>query len=133
MKFSDIASLDRQEETQTLSVQFYYTDEFADVTSDPVAYIQGLVDSANTVYSKSNVPLQMYARCFTRLSSVKESDNAIDTLTAFRNSKCKKRGRNDITVDIFEVARQTFDKHPKRVMFRVVQQYFIPEMRYSAV
>ena len=72
-----------------LSVQFYYTDEFADVTSDPVAYIQGLVDSANTVYNKSKVPLQMYARCFTRLSSVKESNDAIDTLTKFRNSQGK--------------------------------------------
>ena len=70
-------------------MQFYYTDEFADVTSDPVAYIQGLVDSANTVYNKSKVPLQMYARCFTRLSSVKESNDAIDTLTKFRNSQGK--------------------------------------------
>ena len=59
------------------------------MTSDPVAYIQGLVDSANTVYNKSKVPLQMYARCFTRLSSVKESNDAIDTLTKFRNSQGK--------------------------------------------
>ena len=72
-----------------LSVQFYYTDEFADVTSDPDAYIQGLVDSANTVYEKSQVPLQMYARCITRLSGVRETDDAIETLTAFRNSQGK--------------------------------------------
>ena len=70
-----------------LSVQFYYTDEFAGVTSDPEAYIEGLVDSANTVYSKSKVPLQMYARCITRLSGVKETSDAIETLTAFRNSQ----------------------------------------------
>ena len=70
-----------------LSVQFYYTDEFADVTSDPDAYIQGLVDSANTVYEKSQVALQMYARCITRLSGVRETDDAIETLTAFRNSQ----------------------------------------------
>ena len=68
-------------------MQFYYTDEFADVTSDPEAYIEGLVDSANTVYSKSKVPLQMYARCITRLSGVKETSDAIETLTAFRNSQ----------------------------------------------
>ena len=96
MKLTDVVSLDRQDDTQMLSVQFYYTDEFADVTSDPIAYIQGLVDSANTVYNKSKVPLQMYARCFTRLSGVKESDDAINTLTDFRNSQ----GINDQSFEV---------------------------------
>ena len=87
--------LDRQDEMETLSVQFYYTDEFAAVTSDPETNIQGLVDSANTVYSKSKVPLQMEAKCITRLSTVRESGDAVGTLTAFRNSKGKKERKEE--------------------------------------
>jgi hypothetical protein len=50
---ADVPSLEKQSANTVLSVQFYYTPEFAAITSDITGYMDGLVSNANAGYSNS--------------------------------------------------------------------------------
>ena len=47
----------------TISIMFYYTDAFANLTSDIVTYIDHVLDIANQGYINSGLPITV--RCFT--------------------------------------------------------------------
>ena len=47
----------------TISIMFYYTDAFANLTSDIVTYIDHVLDIANQGYINSGLPITVM--CFT--------------------------------------------------------------------
>ena len=47
----------------TISIMFYYTDAFANITSDIVTYIDHVLDIANQGYINSGLPITVM--CFT--------------------------------------------------------------------
>ena len=49
------AGRDVKEQSNTVKVQFYYTQAFEDVTSDISGHVATLLAGANTVYANSNV------------------------------------------------------------------------------
>ena len=54
----------------TISIMFYYTDAFANLTSDIVTYIDHVLDIANQGYINSGLPITVFSSKNTRFSEV---------------------------------------------------------------
>ncbi len=63
---------------------FYYTPEFARVTSDPAAYVDGLVSNANMGYANSQINLRLTVFCAQELAGFEETDSPVKMLQDFR-------------------------------------------------
>ena len=73
---------DRTTSPVELSVMWYYSPEFAAVTTSPEAYIAALIDSANAGYKNSNLNLRLKTFCIERLpDNFTESENTIKMVT----------------------------------------------------
>ena len=75
-RFAQLGSRGRSDSTTTvtLTVSFYYTDDFAAVTSDPEAEINQYVANANAGYANSELPIRLKAFCITELPFEERSD-----------------------------------------------------------
>lgn len=58
----------------TLTVSFYYTDDFAAVTSDPEAEINQYVANANAGYANSDLPIRLEAFCIKEIPFEERAD-----------------------------------------------------------
>ena len=54
----------------TISIMFYYTDAFANLTSDIVTYIDHVLDIANQGYINSGLPITVFFGKTTKLTEV---------------------------------------------------------------
>jgi len=65
--------------TTEISVMWYYTKQFDDVTSDPRGYVELLNTHANTAYANSNINLRLKTKCVEMLpSNIRESANILN-------------------------------------------------------
>jgi hypothetical protein len=85
----------------TITAMFYYTTQFADVTTDPRAYIEGMVNSANMAYNNSNINLRLEIFCVEEYKELKESNDAPGMLEAFT----KARGEKGVCSRFYQVRR----------------------------
>ena len=51
--------MERQSTTTEVTVMWYYSQEFDDITSNPELYVESLVNLANTAYQNSNINLRL--------------------------------------------------------------------------
>ena len=58
----------------TMTVSFYYTDDFAAVTSDPEAEINQYVANANAGYANSELPIRLEAFCIKEIPFEERED-----------------------------------------------------------
>ena len=70
----------------TYSVMFYYTPEFASVTTDIVGYIDQVLDETNQGYEQSGVPVRVTRFCV-EAATINDIQDTSDFLSAFRNMK----------------------------------------------
>jgi len=70
----------------TYSVMFYYTPEFASVTTDIVGYIDQVLDETNQGYEQSGVPVRVTRFCV-EAATINDIEDTSDFLSAFRNMK----------------------------------------------
>ena len=68
------------------SVMFYYTPEFAAITSDIQGYIDQVLAETNQGYANSEVPLTVTHFC-TEAATINDIQDTSDLITAFKNMK----------------------------------------------
>ena len=77
-------NLERQSTLTEVTVMWYYSQQFDDITSNPRLYIESLVNHANAAYQNSNINLRLKTLCMERLpGSFVESDNVTKLLKSF--------------------------------------------------
>ena len=81
-------SFEQQSTTTELSVMWYYTSQFNDVTSDPALYVSGLINNANAAYANSNINLRLKTKCVEQLpDNFVEGDSVGNLLAELVNVK----------------------------------------------
>ena len=86
--FEGIPDLMERTTTTTITVMWYYTKEFADITTDPALYMAGLINHANTAYQNSNLNQKLETMCIEKLpDSFVEADDVNQLFTNFLNAK----------------------------------------------
>ena len=86
--FEGIPDLMERTATTTITVMWYYTKEFADITTDPALYMAGLINHANTAYQNSNLNQKLETMCIEQLpDSFVEADDVGQLFTNFFNVK----------------------------------------------
>ena len=100
--FVPIGNLDRQTTTTEVTVMWYYSKEFDDITSNPALYAESLINLANDAYQNSNINLRLRTLCIERLpDSFVESDSPggiLEDLVAVKGSQAALRQTADIAL-----------------------------------
>jgi hypothetical protein len=75
--------MEQQNSNHVINVIFYYTPEFARVTTNVKEYIDGLVSNANVAYNNSNITLEMRAFCMEEWVGFEETDDPVGMILEF--------------------------------------------------
>ena len=109
--FALLETLDRQSGITEVTVMWYYSKQFDDITSNPALYIESLINLANTAYQNSNIDLKLKTLCIERLpSTFIESSNVTDLLNdllAVKGSEAALRQTADIALLVTSGPRGT--------------------------
>ena len=70
----------------TVSVIFYYTEEFEATTPDIQGHVQHLVANTNTIFLKSGIPLRLSIHCMLR-TNLREAPDSSDRIREFKESQ----------------------------------------------
>ena len=99
----------RQSTTTEVTVMWYYSQQFDDITSNPDLYVESLVNLANTAYQNSDINLRLKTMCIEKLpSSFVESNNAgtiLNDLVAVKGSEAALRQTADIALLVTSAPR----------------------------
>ena len=100
---------DRQSGITEVTVMWYYSPQFDEITSNPALYIESLINNANDAYQNSNIDLRLRTLCIERLpNSFVESNNVTDLLNdllAVKGSEAALRQTADIALLVTSVPR----------------------------
>ena len=92
-----------------VTVMWYYSQQFDDITSNPELYVESLVNLANTAYQNSDIDLRLRTMCIEKLpSSFVESNNAgtiLNDLVAVKGSEAALRQTADIALLVTSAPR----------------------------
>ena len=70
----------------TVSVIFYYTEEFEAITPDIKGHVEHLIANTNIIFLKSAIPLRLSIHCIIR-SKLREAPDSADRIKEFKNSQ----------------------------------------------
>ena len=85
--------------TTEITVMWYYTKQFDDITSNPADYIELLNSHANTAYQNSNLNLRLKTKCIERLpSNIRETSNILRDFIGAKGSSSALRQNADIAL-----------------------------------
>ena len=100
--FALLETLDRQSGITEVTVMWYYSRQFDDITSNPSLYIESLINLANTAYQNSNMDLRLKTLCIERLPSTyiesNDPSDILNDLVAVKGSVAGLRQTADIAL-----------------------------------
>ena len=70
----------------TVSVVFYYTEEFEATTPDIKGHVEHLVANTNIIFLKSGIPLRLSIHCLIR-TKLREAQDSADRIKEFKESQ----------------------------------------------
>ena len=70
----------------TVSVIFYYTQEFEAITPDIKGHLEHLVENTNNIFLKSAIPLRLSIHCMLR-TKLREARDSADRIKEFKKSQ----------------------------------------------
>ena len=92
-----------------VTVMWYYSQQFDDITSNPELYVESLVNLANTAYQNSDIDLRLRTMCIEKLpGSFVEADDAgglLNDLVAVKGSEAALRQTADIALLVTSAPR----------------------------
>ena len=97
-----LETMDRQSGIVEVTVMWYYSKQFDDITSNPALYIENLINLANTAYQNSNMRLRLKTLCIERLPITWRESNdptsLLNDLVAEKGSEAALRQTADIAL-----------------------------------
>ena len=101
--FALLETLDRQSGSIVeVTVMWYYSKQFDDITSNPSLYIENLINLANTAYQNSNMRLRLKTLCIERLPITwwesNDPTSLLNDLVAEKGSEAALRQTADIAL-----------------------------------
>ena len=69
----------------TVSIIFYYTQEFEATTPDIKGHVEHLVANTNIIFLKSRIPLRLSVHCMLR-TELREAPDSADRIREFKES-----------------------------------------------
>ena len=70
----------------TVSVIFYFTEEFEKVTPDITGHVENVVANANIAFLKSEIPVKLSIKCMLK-TNLREAPDSTDRILEFRDSR----------------------------------------------
>ena len=72
----------------TVSVIFYFTQEFKAVTADVNGYVEGLIETTNIALLRSRIPVRLAVHCIMQ-AEIGEAPDTTDRIREFKESQGK--------------------------------------------
>ena len=72
----------------TVSVIFYFTQDFEAVTADVNGYVEGLIETTNIAFLRSRIPVQLAIHCIMQ-AEIGEAPDSTDRIREFKESQGK--------------------------------------------
>ena len=69
-----------------ISLIIYYTKEFKASTADVEGYVEGLIETTNIAFLRSQIPVQLVVHCILQ-SEIGEAPDSTDRIRAFKQSR----------------------------------------------
>ena len=73
----------------TVSVIFYFTEEFEAITPDIKGHVEGLIDNTNIAFLRSGIPVRLAMHCMLK-SEIREAPDSTERIREFKESQGKK-------------------------------------------
>ena len=73
----------------TVSVIFYFTQDFKDATADVSGYVEGLIETTNIAFLRSRIPVRLAIHCIMQ-AEIGEAPESTDRIREFKESQGKK-------------------------------------------
>ena len=70
----------------SVSIIFYYTQEFEAVTPDIKGHLEQLIENTNSIFLKSVIPLRLSIHCMLR-TKLREAPDSADRIREFKESQ----------------------------------------------
>ena len=70
----------------TVSVIFYFTQEFKTVTADVNGYVEGLIETTNIAFLRSQIPVKLVTHCILQ-AEIGEAPDSTDRIREFKHSQ----------------------------------------------
>ena len=70
----------------TVSVIFYFTQEFKSATADVNGYVEGLIENTNIAFLRSRIPVRLATHCILQ-AEIGEAPDSTDRIREFKTSK----------------------------------------------
>ena len=74
----------------TVSVIFYFTEEFEATTPDIEGHIEHLIANTNIIFLKSGIPLRLSVHCMVK-TKLREAPDSSDRIRKFKESQGESR------------------------------------------
>ena len=75
-----------------ISVIIYYTKEFKAATADVEGYVEGLIETTNIAFLRSQIPVQLVMHCILQ-TEIGEAPDSTDRIREFKQSQGKQNYR----------------------------------------
>ena len=72
----------------TVSVIFYFTQEFKAVTADVIGYSEGLIETTNIAFLRSRIPVRLATHCILQ-AEIGEAPDSTERIREFKQSRGK--------------------------------------------
>ena len=72
----------------TVSVIFYFTQDFKAVTADVNGYVEGLIETTNIAFLRSRIPVRLAIHCIMQ-AEIGEAPDTTDRIREFKESQGK--------------------------------------------
>ena len=72
----------------TVSVIFYFTQDFKAVTADVNGYVEGLMENTNIAFLRSGIPVRLATHCILQ-AEIGEAPDSTDRIREFKQSQGK--------------------------------------------
>ena len=70
----------------TVSVIFYFTEEFEAITPDIKGHVEGLIDNTNIAFLRSGIPVRLAMHCMLK-AEIREAPDSTDRIREFKESQ----------------------------------------------
>ena len=70
----------------TVSIIFYYTQEFEAITPDIKGHLEHLIENTNSIFLKSRIPMRLSIHCMLR-TKLREAPDSADRIREFKESQ----------------------------------------------
>ena len=70
----------------SVSIIFYYTQEFEAVTPDIKGHLEHLIENTNIIFLKSGIPMRLSIHCMLR-TKLREAPDSADRIREFKESQ----------------------------------------------